>query len=425
MINFKDIKNYFMGTPNGAEIKQAAGVKPQETFMPISGRRISFGIRDCTLQVCAKILADNISSIDLSVYDLNNNKQDCNTNFFKVLNIKPNRWQNAMEFWKFMEMSRVIHGNSYAWIKHDEVGNLDQLVPLDATQTKIYINDSIPWLEAQIIYEYVDKNTGKTYTFLPDEIIHLKANSQDGIVGIPTREVLGSIIQENEASANYISEVYANGYSGVMVASYASDLNDARKKALMTQLKALLESQGNRFILPPFGVDLKILGPQTIDKAYVDLRDKGARKIASYLGIPVFLLGEGDGAGSSAMNSAQASAFYNSTIKPIIKQYSAELSYKLLSEKQLKEGLHFDDSDIAGFSCLSATEKIDNLTKLAAAGVLTDNEVRNELGFSRYEDETNSGDKLYRNGAFTSGDIGDSTGSKEEKITFDNTRKAE
>ena len=86
--------------------------------------------------------------------------------------------------------------------------------------------------------------------------------------------------------------------------------------------------------------------------------------------------------------------------------------------------LRFDNADMSGFGVLDANERTDNYVKLAAGGILTVNEVRKELGYAPYQDEFDSGNKLYRNGAFTSGDNGDSTGSKEEDITkTDNTVK--
>ena len=99
------------------------------------------------------------------------------------------------------------------------------------------------------------------------------------------------------------------------------------------------------------------------------------------------------------------------------------LLQNLFPNRDILKGVHFEDDDISGFGMLPAETKVKVLTQLAAAGILTVNESRAELGFERYEDETNSGDKLYRNGAFTSADNGDSTGSKDEKITTDKSQK--
>lgn len=289
----------------------------------------------------------------------------------------------------------------------------------------VYINNTQEITEAKIIYEYRDPERGDVFTMLPDEILHLKANTVNGIIGVPTASVLSSIIQENDLAASYLQEIYNNGYSGVMVLSYVSDLSVEKRKALLAQVKEVLNSQGSRMLAIPNNIEAKILGPTNIDPSYLNLRDRGVRKIAGYLGIPLFLLNEENNAGTSAMTSAQASAFYASTLRPIIKQYCCELTAKLLTTKQIADGYRFDDADIFGFGYLSANERTDNFVKLTAAGILTVNEVRGEMGYPRYIDDINSGDLLYRNGAFTSADNGDSIGDKEEKITPDHTAKAQ
>jgi HK97 family phage portal protein len=379
--------------------------------------------QDVTIEACAKILADSISAVDFGFYK--NNDKILKNPYYTCLEVKPNDWQNSSEFWYKMERDRVIHGNAYAYIKHNKAGNLEQLIPLNPLYMTVYINNTQEVTEAKIIYEYRDPERGDVFTMLPDEILHLKANTVNGIMGVPTASVLSSIIQENDLAASYLQEIYNNGYSGVMVLSYVSDLSVEKRKALLNQVKEVLQSQGSRMLAIPNNIEAKILGPTNIDPSYLNLRDRGVRKIAGYLGIPLFLLNEENNAGTSAMTSAQASAFYSTTLKPIIKQYCNELTAKLLTTKQINDGYRFDDDDLFGFGYLSANERTDNFAKLVAAGILTVNEIRGEMGYPKYIDNINSGDLLYRNGAFTVADNGDSIGSKEEKIAPDHTAKAQ
>lgn len=413
------IKNFFTGNVNSVTVKKELGAE-KDVYIPVTGRSFSYRERDNTINICAKILADAISNIQFGLYDLNNKRQN-DSSYRVALNIRANKYQNSIEFWKLMEQNRIIYGNAFAYV--DWLGDtVKELIPLIPYNMKVYVNNTEDWLHEDLIYEYIDKN-GKTYTFLPDELIHLKANSQNGLAGLPTASILSEIVEENNVATGYINEIYKNGYAGVMTLSYTSDLSVAKRKELVNQIKEIIEHQGSRMLAIPTGMDAKVQGGSGIDgKTYIDLRDAGVKKIASYLGIPLFLLGLGDNAGSSAMTTAQEQAFYNQTLKPIIRQYAAELTSKLISNRDILKGVHFEDDDISGFGMLPAETKVKVLTQLAAAGILTVNESRAELGFERYEDETNSGDKLYRNGAFTSADNGDSIGDKNEKVTTDNSQ---
>lgn len=415
------IKNLIRSAVNTATVQNK--IDNPGYYTQVATRGFVCRNQDVTIEACAKILADSISAVDFGYYK-NNDKIKANP-FYSCLEVKPNFWQNASEFWYYMERCRIITGNAYAYIKHNKAGNLEQLIPLNPSYMTVYINNTQEITEAKIIYEYRDPERGDVFTMLPDEVLHVKANTVNGIIGVPTASVLSSIIQENDLAASYLQEIYNNGYSGVMVLSYVSDLSVEKRKALLGQVKEVLQSQGSRMLAIPNNIEAKILGPTNIDPSYLNLRDRGVRKIAGYLGIPLFLLNEEANTGTSAMTSAQASAFYSTTLKPIIKQYCNELTAKLLTTKQINDGYRFDDNDLFGFGYLSANERTDNFAKLVAAGILTVNEVRGEMGYPRYIDNINSGDLLYRNGAFTSADNGDSVGDKEEKIAPDHTAKAQ
>lgn len=415
------VKNFFRQSVNTVAVQKK--IDNPGYYTQVATRGFVCRNQDVTIEACAKILADSISAVDFGYYKGNDKIK--NNPFYSCLEVKTNSWQNSSEFWYLMERNRIICGNAYAYIKHNKAGNLEQLIPLNPSYMTVYINNTQEITEAKIIYEYRDPERGDVFTMLPDEVLHLKANTVNGIIGVPTASVLSSIIQENDLAASYLQEIYNNGYSGVMVLSYVSDLSVEKRKALLAQVKEVLNSQGSRMLAIPNNIEAKILGPTNIDPSYLNLRDRGVRKIAGYLGIPLFLLNEEANTGTSAMTSAQASAFYASTLRPIIKQYCCELTAKLLTTKQIADGYRFDDADIFGFGYLSANERTDNFAKLVAAGILTVNEVRGEMGYPRYVDNINSGDLLYRNGAFTSADNGDSIGDKNEKITPDHTAKAQ
>lgn len=415
------IKNLIRSAVNTATVQNK--IDNPGYYTQVAARGFCAKSQDVTVEACAKILADSISAVDFGFYK--NNDKILKNPYYTCLEVKPNDWQNSSEFWYTMERNRIVTGNAYAYIKHNKAGNLEQLIPLNPLYMTVYINNTQEVTEAKIIYEYRDPERGDVFTMLPDEVLHVKANTVNGIIGVPTSTVLSSIIQENDLAASYLQEIYNNGYSGVMVLSYVSDLSVEKRKALLNQVKEVLQSQGSRMLAIPNNIEAKILGPTNIDPSYLNLRDRGVRKIAGYLGIPLFLLNEEANTGTSAMTSAQASAFYASTLRPIIKQYCCELTAKLLTTKQINDGYRFDDADIFGFGYLSANERTDNFAKLVAAGILTVNEVRGEMGYPRYIDDINSGDLLYRNGAFTAADNGDSIGSKEEKIATDHIAKAQ
>lgn len=396
-----------------------------KNYLPVSGRRFctigqQYG-NDPTYITCIELLAKAMSNVKYRVYGGDNAERDF-AQFRKVFDVKANQWQNTSEFLRLMERDRLQYGNAYAYIKWGKGDTLDSLIPLSPNYMRVYINNSIDILDSEIIYEYSDGTN--TFTFLPEELIHVRAFSQDGIKGIPASEVLKALLNKAGLASSYSDEILNNGYGGVMVLEYTSDLNKTKAIELTNQIKEILKHQGNRMLALPPGIKASILGPTSVDPSFINLTENVSKDIAGFFGIPLFLLNKEAGNGTAGMTTAQASAFYNQVLEPAVTQYAAEFSSKLLTSRQIQQGVRFDNADMSGFGVLDANERTDNYVKLAAGGILTVNEVRKELGYAPYQDEFDSGNKLYRNGAFTSGDNGDSTGNKEEDITkTDNTVK--
>ena len=127
------------------------------------------------------------------------------------------------------------------------------------------------------------------------------------------------------------------------------------------------------------------------------------------------MLNIGGGAGMATFSTNQLQQFYNGTIAPIVRQYSIELTTKLLTERQMNKGYRFDDaSDV--FDRLDAQAKSSVLATYTGAGILTPNEARLSLQYPKSEDPL--ADRLIQRGGM--GTLGDSPeneggrGNKEE-----------
>ena len=93
--------------------------------------------------------------------------------------------------------------------------------------------------------------------------------------------------------------------------------------------------------------------------------------------------------GSYANATAQQLAFLQDTLQYISRQYEDELTYKLLSDKEIEAGLRVDvDTD----ALLKSTPDVlaDILVKYVTGSIYTINEARERAGLPPYE----GGDKL-------------------------------
>ena len=359
---------------------------------------------DLVFITCMEILAKNVAQIQWGLFG-SDNKEIENTMpmFQKALNLQPYPGINAYDFWRNMEVQRLAYGNAYAYICYDKTSMLKCLVPLDAQQMQVYLDDAnILDGKRKIIYEYADKPTGKKYTMLPEEVLHVKAFSNDGIVGRKAISVLGDTLQSNADVESALRSNVANGFDGTILLTYTSDLSQAKQKTLQSQVQALLSNSANKVLPLPAGMNATNI-KNDVKSYYDSLKTANAQAISAFFGIPLVMLNIGGGAGMATFSTNQLQQFYNGTIAPVIRQYAIELTTKLLTERQANKGYRFDDaSDV--FDRLDAQGKAQVLATYTGAGILTPNEARLSLQYPRVDDPT--ADKLSQRGG--TGMLGDS-----------------
>lgn len=387
------LKNYIKGS-----VWQT--VKTQ--VLPV-GRGIRYTVDaggNMVFATCIEILAKNMAQNQWAIYGADHKEQaNLMASFRKVLNLSPYPGINAFDFWAYMEKQRQA-GNAYAYIKPNALGGLEALVPLDNTQMQVFWDDAnILDGARKIIYQYTDQVSSQTFTILPEELLHFKAYSLNGIVGRPALAVLGETLKADADVESALRSGVQNGFDGTIILSYTSDLSEAKKKELQARVKEMLQ-ESNSTILPlPAGMTATNIKNDV--KAYFDaMKTYNAQAISSFFGIPLAMLNIGGGAGMATFSTNQLMSFYTGTIAPIISQYAIEITTKLLTSRQVGKGYRFDTANDV-FDMLDAQSKSSVLCAYTGAGILTANEARASLQYPALE----GGDVLTQRGG--TGSLGD------------------
>ena len=393
---FDRIKNYFKGTAYSAV---------ETRVIPIGrGNRIPVDADgNMVFATCVEALAKNLAQIRWGLYGSDNKEVDNTMALFrKALNLSPYPGINAYDFWNYMEKQRQ-GGNAFAYLKFDNAGLLEYMIPLDGAHMKVYW-DTTNVLEGKrkIIYEYFDQVTGQNFTFLPEEVLHVKAYSINGIVGRPAISVLRDTLKADAEVESSLRSSVENGFSGTIVLSYTSDLSESKQKELQNRVKELLKNSKNTILPLPAGMTATNIGNDI--KGYFEaLKSTNAQAISSFFGIPLAMLNIGGGAGMATFSTNQLMSFYSGTIAPIIAQYANELTVKLLTQRQIAKGYRFDTANDV-FDMLDAQAKATVLCAYKGAGILSANEARASLQYPA----KNGGDELIAVG--TGGTLGDNAG---------------
>lgn len=398
---FDQIKAYFNGF---AANRKRDG--PRASVIPIGrGRRVTVDANgDAVYSTCIETLARQIAQTRWGLYGKDHQEiTRLMAELEEVLNLQPYTGINAYSFWEYMEKQRLGCGNAFAYICCDALGALTALVPLDAARVCMYWDDAnILDGARRIVYEYTDPVTSRTYTILPEEMLHVKAYSANGLVGRSALEVIRSTLDGNAEVESALRTSVENGFSGTIVLSYTSDLSVSKQKVLQKQVKELLSNTDSTILPLPAGMSASNISNNIKD--YFDtLKTINTQEISSFFGIPLFMLNVVGGAGTATFSTTQMTSFYNNTIAPIVNQYALELTIKLLTRRQRQKGFRFDICNNV-FDFLDAGAKASVLCAYTGAGILTPNEARISLSYPESDDP--AADKLSQRGG--TGLLGDS-----------------
>lgn len=372
----------------------------QSTGIDINNIDNSSDLSETIYFICLKHLSETISKMPWEKRMLTEKKgkeKIIDSKLDNLLNLRPNPYMTATTFWGSVELNKLHYGNSYIYIEADRNGFPKHLWLLPSSNTEIWIdNKGIFGNSNAIWYIWTDQRTGKKYTFEMDEIIHLRTHiSFDGLSGVPVREILKTQISTNKNSIGFLNKLYKNNMFGSKVLiHYTGDLKLEAEKKLSEKLESYSNSQGSgKFIPLPLGMQAQLLDMKLADAQFFENNKISALQLAAAFGIKPNVIN--DYAKSSYSNSeTQQVDFYVNTLQPLFRAYEQEVTYKILSFKELEQGYKLEINENILF-------KMDNKTSAEVYGKyltnfsMTPNEVREYLNLPYVE----GGDILIGNGA--------------------------
>lgn len=350
--------------------------------------------------ICLKHLAETMSKMPWELRILTEKKgkeRIINHKIDNILNLRPNPYMTATTFWGTVELNKLHHGNAYIYIEADKNGFPKHLWLLPSNEVRIWIdNRGILGSLNAIWFVWTDGRTGKRYTFEMDEIIHLKTHvSFDGLSGVAIREILKTQISSGKNSIGFLNKLYkSNMFGSKVLVHYPGELEKGKEQKVAENLERYSATQGSgKFIPVPAGFQAQLLDMKLADAQFFENNRVSALQLAAAFGIKPNVIN--DYTKSSYSNSeTQQIDFYVNTLQPLFKAYEQELTYKILTPRELEQGYKLEINEKILF-------KMDNKTQAEVYGkylsnfAMTPNEVREDLNLPYME----GGDTLVGNGS--------------------------
>lgn len=195
-------------------------------------------LKEATVYACIDRLSKDIAKLPVKLYkdDGNAKVKVANHPVMKLLKLRPNPHMSAYNYRVTLEVQRNLYGNAYSYIDVDSKGKIKGLYPLHAPSMQILVDDANVLPNKQKFW-YVYSGNGGTYWFHPDEILHYKGMTNDGIVGMSPIDKLRHLVENSKASQEYINKFFKNGLQAKGVVQYTGDLDPAAERKCSSVLK--------------------------------------------------------------------------------------------------------------------------------------------------------------------------------------------
>lgn len=355
-------------------------------------------LSEVTYFTCIRVLSEGIGKIPIRVFkQLGRGRQKLPKHrLWNVVNKRPNPYMPAVLFWATMEKMRSHRGNAYALITG--VGANVNLWLLDPDRVQVVVDDAKLLSNVPDVYYQYSGEDGKLYMFKSGEIIHLRTwNTRDGILGIPVMEQLREFVERQAKGEKMLGKMIDNGFTSKAVVQYTGNLNDENVKRFVKLLTDYAEEkhqyEGAKYFIPaPLGATITPLNVKLADNEYAELTKYSALQIAAAFGIKPTQINDYTKSSYSS-EEAQQLNFYKETLLFPLEQYEQELDYKLLTDKERRNGemMKFETDVILR---VTQEQQMTILRSGIANFIYTPNEARERLDLPPVE----GGDKLIGNG---------------------------
>ncbi|WGD65453.2 phage portal protein [Bacillus subtilis] len=327
-------------------------------------------------------LSSDIAASPIMVHQ--NGVEEKDSDLFRLLNEKPNDYYSGYFFKFILVANALMNGQSYAEIVRDKEGTPLELIHL--LNSEVYAEQLQD--RNEILYRYYPSG-GKERVLKPENVLHIKFFSMDGITGMSPLSSLKHEIESQEAGKRLVTDFFRRGVnlSGIVNMKKGHLSSEAKDKIRNEFEKANsgIKNQ-QRVVVLDENMEFSQLEINTKVLEVVNNYTHSTKQIAKVFGLPPHKLG------IEQVNTSLEQAnldYLTNTLSNYFAAIASELNFKMLPYPlNLQRKFQFDTRR---FRETDAKTKRENVIALLQNGIFSLNNALAEYG---YEPIPN-GDKRY------------------------------
>jgi HK97 family phage portal protein len=149
-------------------------------------------------------------------------------------------------------------------------------------------------------------------------------------------------VDNAQSAQKYLNNYFKNGLFSRGLLQFTGDLSDDKIKIVQQKFEQMANGIQNagRILPVPMGFNFQTISTSMADAQFLELNKLTIQQIAAAFGIPLHMLNQLEKATYNNVEQ-QEEQFYRDTLMPILTMYEQELTYKLLTQKEIQAGLYF------------------------------------------------------------------------------------
>lgn len=318
-------------TPQELEriLRQAFGGGVTETGLMVGTYD---ALQQPTLLAAARILAESIAQLPLRLFivDQDGNQTEPRRHTLKRLFREgPNDFQTAYEWMESIVLNMVLTGHAYNFMVRNTAGQVVELLPLSTGAVSLEVDNF------RFRYTVNDHEGNIQGTYGPETILHFRALSLDGLVGLNSlnlqREALGLAL----AAEKQTGRMFKNGarLSGVLEHPGTLDAEAAdRLRDRWEDLFSGTANTGKTAVLEE-GMQFKPTSATASETQLIEQRKYQRSEIAAMNRVPQHMVGDFSG-GLKQNVEQQNLEFHTLTLLPWMRRIEQRLEKQVLTDRE-------------------------------------------------------------------------------------------
>lgn len=293
-----------------------------------------------TVNRCVEVLSNSMAVLPVYIMNERTKERIQEHRLGRVLWERANEAMTSFDYQRLMLCNELLRGNAYAWIYRDpRTGWPRELIPLPPDYVTIRVDR-----DGHVWYFFTHPTTGEVTMIRPDDILHYKAYSEDGIEGISVLRRASLTLSTARAAQLYENSTWMNGGQPSGFLTTDSDLGDSievlqpdgtkvtvdPKEQLRRSWEAVHRGPGNAFRIAVLDLGLKYqpISMTNSDAQFVESNEIRVADVCRFFGVPPHLAYAGKQSYQS--NEQNGIEFVNYTLLAYETQWGQEDTYKLM-----------------------------------------------------------------------------------------------